>query len=65
MTTAPERVADVAAGASVAAASVSWISHANEIISLVAGLIAIAAGIPCTPAQEALAKAAALAAVRS
>lgn len=45
MTTAPERVADVAAGASVTAASVSWISQANEIISLIAGLIAIAAGM--------------------
>lgn len=45
MTTAPERVADVAAGASVTAASVSWLSQANEIISLVAGLIAIAAGM--------------------
>jgi hypothetical protein len=45
MTTEPERVADIAAGASVTAASVSWISHANEIISLVAGLIAIAAGM--------------------
>jgi peptidoglycan biosynthesis protein MviN/MurJ (putative lipid II flippase) len=38
-------VADVAAGASVTAASVSWLSHANEIISLIAGLIAIAAGM--------------------
>lgn len=45
MTAAPERVADVAAGASVTAASVSWISQANEIISLIAGLIAIAAGM--------------------
>lgn len=45
MTTPAERVADVAAGASVTAASVSWLSHANEIISLIAGLIAIAAGM--------------------
>jgi hypothetical protein len=39
-----ERVGDVAAAGSVTAASVSWMTQANEIISLVAGLIAIAAG---------------------
>jgi hypothetical protein len=44
MTTTGERVADIAAGTSVAAASVSWISHANEVIAFVAGLIAIVAG---------------------
>ena len=44
MTVAPDRVADIAAGTSVAAASVSWLSHANEIIAFVAGLIAIVAG---------------------
>lgn len=44
MTTAPERVADIAAGTSVAAASVSWLSTANEVIAFIAGLIAIVAG---------------------
>ena len=39
-----ERVGDIAAAGSVTAASVSWLSQANEIISLIAGLIAIAAG---------------------
>ena len=39
-----ERVGDVAAAGSVTAASVSWMTQANEIISLVAGLIAICAG---------------------
>jgi peptidoglycan biosynthesis protein MviN/MurJ (putative lipid II flippase) len=39
-----DRVGDVAAAGSVTAASVSWMTQANEIISLVAGLIAIAAG---------------------
>ena len=38
------RAADAAAAGSVAAAGASWLSHANEIISLVAGLIAIVAG---------------------
>jgi len=42
---APERVADVAAGTSVTAASVSWVSQANELIAFVAGLIAIVAGL--------------------
>jgi hypothetical protein len=37
-------VGDVAAAGSVTAASVSWMTQANEVISLVAGLIAIAAG---------------------
>ena len=44
MTTPIERVGDIAAAGSVTAASVSWLSQANEIISLVAGLIAICAG---------------------
>jgi len=39
-----ERAADVAAAGSVTAASVSWFSQANEIITFIAGLIAIAAG---------------------
>ncbi len=39
-----ERVGDIAAAGSVTAASVSWLSQANEIISLIAGLIAICAG---------------------
>ena len=39
-----QRAADAAAAGSVAAAGASWLSHANEIISLVAGLIAIIAG---------------------
>lgn len=45
MTTQIDRVGDVAAAGSVTAASVSWLSQANEIISLVAGVIAIAAGL--------------------
>ena len=45
MTAPIERVGDVAAAGSVTAASVSWMTQANEIISLVAGLIAIAAGL--------------------
>lgn len=45
MTHPVDRVADVAAAGSVTAAGVSWLSQANEIISLVAGLIAIAAGM--------------------
>lgn len=44
MTHTGDRVADIAAGTSVAAASVSWISHANEVIAFIAGLIAIVAG---------------------
>jgi hypothetical protein len=40
-----DRVGDVAAAGSVTAASVSWMTQANEIISLIAGLIAIAAGL--------------------
>jgi hypothetical protein len=44
VTTPIERVGDIAAAGSVTAASVSWLSQANEIISLVAGLIAICAG---------------------
>lgn len=40
-----QRAADVAAVGSVTAAGTSWLSHANEIISLVAGCIAIVAGI--------------------
>lgn len=45
MTHPVDRVADVAAAGSVTAAGVSWLSQANEIISLIAGLIAIAAGM--------------------
>ena len=45
MTPQIERVGDVAAAGSVTAASVSWLSQANEIISLIAGIIAIAAGL--------------------
>lgn len=45
MTTNAERVADIAAGASVTAASVSWFSQANEIIAFLAGVIAIVAGL--------------------
>ena len=44
MTTAPDRIADAAAGASVVSASVSWLSQANELIAFIAGLIAIVAG---------------------
>ena len=44
MTPQIERVGDVAAAGSVTAASVSWMTQANEIISLLAGLIAICAG---------------------
>ncbi len=44
MTTPIERVGDIAAAGSVTAASVSWMTQANEIISLLAGLIAICAG---------------------
>ena len=40
-----QRAADVAAVGSVTAAGTSWLSHANEIISLVAGCIAIVAGV--------------------
>jgi hypothetical protein len=44
MTTPIERAADVAAAGSVTAASVSWLSQANAVIAMVAGLIAIVAG---------------------
>ena len=44
MTVPIERVGDVAAAGSVTAASVSWMTQANEVISLLAGLIAICAG---------------------
>jgi hypothetical protein len=39
------RAADAAAAGSVAAAGTSWLSHANEFISLLAGCIAIVAGL--------------------
>lgn len=45
MTPPVERVGDIAAAGSVTAASVSWMTQANEVISLIAGLIAIAAGL--------------------
>lgn len=45
MTTNAERVADIAAGASVTAASVSWVSQANEVVAFLAGIIAIVAGL--------------------
>lgn len=45
MTTNAERVADIAAGASVTAASVSWVSQANEVVAFLAGIIAIIAGL--------------------
>lgn len=41
----PQRAADVAAGVSVAAAGTSWISQANEVVSLIGSVIAIMAGI--------------------
>jgi hypothetical protein len=44
MTTPIERAADVAAAGSVTAAGVSWLSQANAVIAMVAGLIAIVAG---------------------
>ncbi len=40
-----QRAADVAAVGSVSAAGASWLSHANEIISMIAGVIAIIAGL--------------------
>lgn len=40
-----QRAADAAAVGSVTAAGASWLSSANEIISLVAGCIAIVAGV--------------------
>lgn len=45
MTPNAERVADISAGASVTAASVSWVSQANEIVAFIAGVIAIIAGL--------------------
>lgn len=39
-----QRAADAAAAGSVAAAGASWLSHANEIISMIAGMVAIIAG---------------------
>lgn len=42
---APQRAADAAVASSAVSASVSWLSQANEIVSLVAGLIAICAGV--------------------
>jgi hypothetical protein len=41
---APQRAADAAAAGSIAAAGTSWLSNANEIVTLLAGLIAIVAG---------------------
>lgn len=40
-----QRTADAAAASSAVSASVSWLSQANEIVSLIAGLIAICAGV--------------------
>jgi len=40
----PQRAADIAAGVSVAAAGTSWISQANEVVSLIGSVIAIMAG---------------------
>jgi hypothetical protein len=40
-----QRAADTAAAGSVAAAGASWMSHANEIVSFLAGCIAIVAGL--------------------
>lgn len=41
----PQRTADLAAGASVAAAGTSWIASANEYLTFGATIIAIVAGI--------------------
>ena len=38
------RGADIAAGVSIAAAGTSWLSSANEIITFIAGIIAIIVG---------------------
>lgn len=37
--------AAVATGTSVASASLAWITQANEIVSFIAGLVAIVAGL--------------------
>jgi len=42
---APKSAADVATVGSVAAAGTSWVASANEIISLIAGCVAIVAGV--------------------
>lgn len=39
------RAADIAAAGSIASASVSWVGTANEILQLVATVIAIVAGL--------------------
>jgi len=42
---APRTAADVATVGSVASAGTSWVASANEIVSLIAGCIAIIAGL--------------------
>lgn len=37
--------ANIAAGASVAGATTAWLTQANQVVSLIAGLVAIVAGI--------------------
>lgn len=39
------RIADAGAATSVAAAAISWLDTANQIVQLIAGLVAIASGI--------------------
>lgn len=39
------RGADIAAGVSIAAAGTSWFSSANEIVTFIAGVIAIIVGL--------------------
>lgn len=40
-----QRAADIAAAGSIASASVSWLGTANEVLQLVATVIAIVAGL--------------------
>ena len=42
---APQRASDAAVASSAVSAGVSWLSQANEIVSLLAGVIAICAGV--------------------